>query len=188
MKKIKIVGLILLLLFLCGCKKDTRMEELQKEYRMISAVQLSAEVVCHLPAENRSFTVECHYDKEQGATTGITAPDEVKGISATVSGEDLTVTYDGTILSAGELSDVCPANCLPYLLYAVSEGYVSEWGTETIEDRECLRVSYDTTAKSSEKILCTVWFDGEKRTPCYAEFSISDRVILSARILSFEGM
>lgn len=185
MKRIGCICLALVML-LCGCGKDTRMENLQQQYRAISASQMSAEVVCHLASDNRTFTVSCNYDKEQGATTSITAPEEVKGISATVSGDNLTVTYDGMILSAGELTDICPANCLAYLLHAASDGYVTEYGSETLEGRECLRAAFDTTAGSGQKILCTVWFDAESYLPDYAEFSLDGNVVLTARILSFE--
>ena len=186
MKKRNLIGMVLLLLLLlCGCKKDTHMEELQQHYQGITKAQMSAEVVCHLTSENRTFTVECSYDKEQGATTSITAPKEMQGISATVTGDKLMVAYDGTILPAGELTDICPANCLPYLLRAVSDGYITEWGTETLEDRECLRVAFDTTAGDGSKILCTVWLDGSN-TPAYAEFAQNNQVILTARLLSFQ--
>ena len=186
MKKWRLLGTIMLLLLLCGCHEETRMAELQQQYQAIASAQLSAEVVCHLTSENRVFTVACSYDKEQGATTSITAPEEVKGIAATVSGETLTVSYDGAILSAGEPADISPANCLPYLLYAAADGYVREWGTEILEDTECLRAAFDTTADSGEKILCTVWFDGD-HLPIYAEFSQNDRVILTVRMLAFES-
>lgn len=186
MKRTGCIALILVML-LCGCGKDTRMADLQQQYREISASQMSAEIVCHLPSDNRIFTVVCSYDKEQGSTTGITAPEEVKGISASVSGDSLTVTYDGMILPAGELTDICPANCLPYLLRAVSDGYVMEYGSDTLEGRECLRAAFDTTAGSGRKILCTVWFDAENYLPDYAEFSAEGNVVLTARILSFEA-
>lgn len=182
-KKLGIVGMVLLLL-LCGCEKNMDMEELQQQYQGIAKAQMSAEVVCHLSSENRSFTVECNYDREQGATTSITAPKEVKGISATVTGDKLTVAYDGTILPAGKLTDICPANCLPYLLHAISDGYIIEQGEETLEDSTCQRIAFDTTAGDGSKILCTVWFDGSN-TPCYAEFAQNDKVILTARLLSF---
>ncbi len=187
MKKTGYIGMMLVLLLLSGCGKDTRAEDLQQQYREMTGAQLSAEVVCHLASENRAFTVECCYDKEQGATTSITGPEEVKGVSATISGDNLTVTYDGTILSAGGLTDICPANCLPYLLRAVSDGYLMEYGTETLEGRECLRAAFDTTAENGEKILCTVWFDEESYTPKYVEFSQNDNVMLTARILSYDG-
>lgn len=186
MKKVIYIGMILMLLLLSGCGKDTRMADLQQQYREISASQMSAEIVCHLPSDNRTFTVVCSYDREQGSTTGITAPEEVKGISAAVSDDSLQVIYDGMILPAGEMTDICPANCLPYLLRAVSEGYVTEYSSETLEGRQCLRAAFDTTADSGRKILCTVWFDAENYLPDYAEFSLDGNIVLTTRILSFE--
>ena len=132
--------------------------------------QLEAEVVCHLEGESRSYTVQCSYDRGGDAVTTITTPEELAGISATVSGSDLTLTYDGTGLAAGPLRDVCAANCLPLLLRAVSDGYILEQGKETIEGQPCLRLALDATLPSGEKVLCTGWFYGADLTPCYAEF------------------
>ena len=187
MKKIGLIGILFLLTLLCGCQKEnTRTDTLQRQYQAIESLQISAEVVCHLSAENRPFSVECSYNKDKGATTSITAPEEVKGISATVSDDDLTVTYDGLILSAGTVGEICPANCLPYLLHAVADGYVLEWGQETLEGEDCLRIAFDTTSNSGDKILCTVWFDADN-VPAYAEFAQNDTVILTARILSIQA-
>ena len=186
MKKIYLVPFILLIL-LCGCQKDTRAEDLQQQYRAFSAAEVSADIVCHLPTENRTFTVKCNYEKGHGATTSIIAPEEVKGISATVN-EKLSVTYDGMILSAGALTEICPANCLPYLMSAVSEGYITEWGSDTLEGESCLRISFDTTSPGGEKILCVAWFYEENQIPVYAEFVQGDQVVLTALIHSFESV
>lgn len=177
--------ILLIMLLLCGCQKDTRAEDLQQQYRAVSSAEVSADIVCHLPTENRTFTVKCNYEKGQGATTSIIAPEEVKGISATVN-EKLSVTYDGMILSAGALTEICPANCLPYLMGAISEGYITEWGGDTLEGESCLRITFDTTSPSGEKILCVVWFYEENQIPVYAEFLQDDQVVLTALIHSFE--
>lgn len=185
MKKVCLFLLVLVLFLLCSCGKDTSTEELQQQYRAISAAEISADIVCHLPTENRTYTVTCNYEKGQGATTSIVAPEEVKGISATVN-EKLSVTYDGMILSAGTLTEICPANCLPYLFAAVSEGYITEWGRDTLEGENCLRVTFDTTAPDGGKFLCIVWFYEENQIPVYAEFLQNDQVVLTALIHSFE--
>ena len=61
-----------------------------------------------------------------------------------------------------------------------------EYGEETIDGMECLRVAFDTTAADEKKILCTVWFQRPQQIPCYAEFSRDGSVILTIRTLSFE--
>ena len=90
---------------------------------------------------------------------------------------------DGAALSAGSLRDVAPANCLPWLLHAVAEGYLAEAGRETLDGADCLRLALDTTAPGG-KVLCTVWLDGGG-APLYAEFTQDSRVVLTARLLSF---
>lgn len=129
--------------------------------------------------------MQCSYDRGGDAVTTITTPEELAGISATVSGSDLTLTYDGTGLAAGPLRDVCAANCLPLLLRAVSDGYILEQGKETIEGQPCLRLALDATLPSGEKVLCTGWFYGADLTPCYAEFSQDGKLLVSARITYF---
>lgn len=174
-----------LLLCSCGAKQTGAGANLQQQYQTIRTAQLEAEVVCHLEAENRAFTVRCSYERGSGATTTITEPAELAGVSATVTGKDLTLRYNGAGLAAGDLGDVCPANCLPLLLQAASQGYILEQGTETIEGEDCLRLALDTTGPAGEKILCTGWFFSSDLTPCYAEFSQNGKVLVTARITQF---
>lgn len=93
------------------------------------------------------------------------------------------MSYDGAALSAGSLRDVAPANCLPWLLRAMEEGYLVDAGQETLEGLDCLRLALDTTAPGG-KVLCTVWLGGDG-APLYAEFTQDSRVVLTARLLSF---
>ena len=57
-------------------------------------------------------------------------------------------------------ADVAPANCLPWLLRAMEEGYLVDAGQETLEGLDCLRLAPDTTAPGG-KVLCTVWLGGD---------------------------
>ena len=101
---------------------------------------MEAEITCHLETENRTFTVSCDWTPT-GAGTTVTGPEDLAGLTASVSGEDLTVSYDGAALSAGSLRDVAPANCLPWLLRAMEEGYLVDAGQETLEGLDCLRLA-----------------------------------------------
>ena len=140
MKRMGLCAMLLGCALLCACgAAPSAGQNLQEQYAAVKTAQLEAEVVCHLEGESRSYTVQCSYDRGGDAVTTITTPEELAGISATVSGSDLTLTYDGTGLAAGPLRDVCAANCLPLLLRAVSDGYILEQGKETIEGQPCLR-------------------------------------------------
>ena len=211
MKRMGLCAMLLGCALLCACgAAPSAGQNLQEQYAAVKTAQLEAEVVCHLEGESRSYTVQYLGNVKEGsavrylnlpieelkkaaiaqmkggdAVTTITTPEELAGISATVSGSDLTLTYDGTGLAAGPLRDVCAANCLPLLLRAVSDGYILEQGKETIEGQPCLRLALDATLPSGEKVLCTGWFYGADLTPCYAEFSQDGKLLVSARITYF---
>ncbi len=175
---------LLLLLTACGETAQTA-ENIQTQYARLATADLAAKVTCHLSGESRSYELTCTVTKD-GASTTVMAPEELAGITATISPDGLTVTYDGTALSAGDLYDVCPANCLPYLLNAIAEGYLLEQGTEDLDGVACYRMALDTTAKSGEKVLCTVWIDQNTLIPRYAEFAQNDTVILTAEMAAFQ--
>ena len=184
MRKIFALFLPLLLLTACGERVQTA-ENIQSQYAKLQTADMTAEVTCHLGEESRRYELRCTVSPD-GASTTVTAPEELAGISATVTPDGLSVTYDGTALAAGELSDVCPANCLPYLLRAVADGYLLEQSTEEISGVPCYRLALDTTAKSGEKVLCTVWIDEDTLIPRYAELAQDDTVCLSAELTAFQ--
>lgn len=185
MKKILVCLLPLaLLLTACGETVQTA-ENIQTQYARLDTAALSAKITCHLGEEIRTYELFCTVDPD-GASTTVDAPEELAGITATVTPDGLTVSYDGLALSAGELTDVCPANCLPYLLRAIAEGYLLEQGTEELNGVSCYRMALDTTAKSGEKVLCTVWIDQETLIPRYAEFAQNDTVLMTAELTTFQ--
>jgi len=183
MKKIWITALCLLLL--SGCGSAQQGASLQKQYAAVTGAELTAEITCHLPDEKRQYQVNCTYDAENGSDVVITEPAELAGIKATVSGDDLTLTYEDLALSAGTLEAISPVNCLPWLMHAAADGYVLEEGRETIEERDCLRVAFDTSDPRGEKVLCTAWFDRETLHPVYSEFTLDGQLLLSVRVISF---
>ena len=153
-----LVWLLAAALLLAGCGKKTasQAESLRQRYREMQAAHMEAEITCHLETENRTFTVSCDWTPT-GAGTTVTGPEDLAGLT--------------------------PANCLPWLLRAMEEGYLVDAGQETLEGLDCLRLALDTTAPGG-KVLCTVWLGGDG-APLYAEFSQDSRVVLTARLLSF---
>lgn len=181
----KIIWPLLLCLLLCGCGGGETGSAVQEQYRTVRTAQLEAEVTSHTDTDSRTFTLRCRYDAAGDSVTTVTAPGELAGLSVIVSGEDMTLSCDGLQLPAGASLDICPANCLPYLLRALAEGYVLEQGGETLADTTCLRLTLDTTAPGGNKVLCAVWLDAEGLFPRYAEFSQNEQVVLTAKLLDF---
>ena len=184
----KIIPWLLLVALLCaGCGKAKEGETLQTRYAAVTSAELAADVTCHLPDETRQFSLSCSYASPGDSSVTVTAPAELAGITATVSGEDLTLSYGDLSLAAGSLTDLCPANCLPWLLKAVASGYVLEEGREKLGDRSCLRLALDTTAPGGDKVVISAWFDAVTLDPVYAEFTMADQLVLSAEITSFRA-
>ena len=183
MKRMLILPLCLLLL--CGgCgKKSGAAADIQAQYGRIHTAQMEAEVTFHTPQENRSFTLQCAFTPESSTVT-VTAPETVAGVSATVSGDELTIAYDGAVLSAGSVGRFGPVNALPLLLRAIGSGYLLEESRETLEDTDCCRLTLDTTAGDTP-LTCTAWLDAETLLPRYAEFAADDAVVVSAKLLAF---
>ena len=183
MKRIVILPLCLLLL--CGgCgKKSSAAANIQEQYSRVATAQMEAEVTFHTPQEDRSFMLQCTFTPEESTVT-VTAPETVKGVTATVSGEELTIAYDGAVLSAGSVGRFGPVNALPCLLQAIGNGYLLEEGRETLEDADCYRLTLDATAGDTP-LKCTVWLDAETLLPRYAEFAADDAVVVSAKLLAF---
>lgn len=186
MKRFYLIGVIPLLLWgLCGCGSGvTRAQSIQEQYSRLATAEMEAEVVCHLGDESRTYALSCTLDGDT-ATTAVLAPEELQGVTATVSPDGLSVTYDGTSLPAGELEDVAPANCLPYLLHALGSGYLLEESRETLGDVACYRLALDTTAQSGDKVVCTVWIDADTLVPRYAECSRDGQTFLTVQMLAF---
>lgn len=186
MKKVYFLTLCLAIV-LCGCGKGEEQEvrALQQRWAQMESLTMESELTVHLTGGSRSFTAVTTCDTE-GATTTITAPEELAGLSATVAGEELLLRYEGAALSAGVPSMLSPAAGVPFLVRAVSGGYLLEYGTDTIDDRDCLRAAFDTTAPDGSKVLCTVWFERVTGAPCYTEFSTDGVVVLTIRTLSFD--
>ncbi|MBQ2061329.1 MAG: hypothetical protein II458_01485 [Oscillospiraceae bacterium] len=183
MKRIWIAALCLLLL--SGCGKAPQGATLHERYAAVSGAEIVAEITVHLPDETRQYQVNCDYDAENGAEVVVTSPPELAGLQVTVSPGDLTLSYDDMTLSAGSMETVTPANCLPWLLRAAASGYVLEEGRETLGDRECLRMAFDTTGADGKKVLCTAWFDRETLSPIYSEFSLNGELQITVKVISF---
>lgn len=184
MKKLTITALLLTLLLLTACgKEDTSpTAEIQRQYSLISTAQMEAEVTFHNSDEERSFTLQCDYTPEKSEVM-VTAPETVAGVSATVTGEEMILNYDGESVSVGDKSGLSPFAVLPQLLRAVGSGYVLEEGNETLGEIPCCRLVVDTTM-GGESVQCSVWID-EELLPRYCEFATDGKTIMSVQMLAF---
>lgn len=175
---------LLCALLLCGCGGQEMMT-VQEQYRTVVTAELEAEVVSRMDTGDSAYTLHCTYDPAGQSVTTVTAPEKLAGLTAVLVGGELAVRSGDTLLPTGAATDICPANCLPYLMEALAEGYMTEESRETLEGVDCLRLTLDTTGRSGERVLCAVWLEEQTLIPRYAEFSQNEQVVLTAELLSF---
>jgi outer membrane lipoprotein-sorting protein len=136
------------------------------------------------------FTLRFDYNREGESAVEILAPEEVRGVRATIGAGETTLSYDGLILETGPLpgTGLTPVDALPVMLKTWGEGYVSSTGREKLDGVACLLVVYKSTAAGVE-VEQRVWFETETYKPVRAEtYAANARVIACAfEKFSFES-
>lgn len=183
MKK-KLMILLPLCLLLAGCG-ETRREAVQSYYAGIQTAQMAADLVVHLPKADHCFGVAATYDRENGSTVTLTEPEALRGLSARVTGEEMRLMYDGSVWPAGDGGRLSAASCLPLLLYAAGEGFVTREGTDRIGDREYIFLTTEASDKAGGEFACTLWVEPEGFAPYAAELSREGQVLLTVTFTQF---
>ena len=183
MKK-KLLILLPLCLLLAGCG-ETRREAVQSYYAGIQTAQMAADLVVHLPKADHCFGVAATYDRENGSTVTLTEPEALRGLSATVTGEEMRLMYDGSVWPAGDGGRLSAASCLPLLLYAAGEGFVTREGTDRIGDREYIFLTTEASDKAGGEFACTLWVEPEGFAPYAVELSREGQVLLTVTFTQF---
>lgn len=172
-------------LLLCGCGTGETAASVQEQYRTVVTAEMEAEVISRQESGDRTFTLTCRYQREGQSVTTVVEPEELKGLTAVLVDGELSLESRGELLPAGDVTDVCPANCLPLLLETLAAGYLAEQGTETLEGTACLRLTLETTGCSGETVRCAVWLEENSLLPLYAEYAQNGQVVLTVRMVSF---
>ena len=186
MRKAMLFALMLtLLLTACGGEEKDPVGELQRQYAAVTAATMEADIACHYDEEDRAYTLLCAYTPESSTVT-VLAPANLAGISATVSGGELKLTYEDISLDAGSCSAaaVSPVAALPRLMAAAASGYVTEQSEEEVNERPCLRLACDLP--DDESILYATWFDQETLLPMRSEISVDGEVVFQVAWNRFE--
>ena len=162
--------LICLAALLSGCaaeQTDTRAEDLQRKYAAMDGYAATVELTTAERDESTRYRLDV---KSEGGETRVTVlePEAIAGVSATVSGDALSLVYDGMALSAGgAATELNAVNGTDAVLRAAAEGFITEQNRERYGDADALRLCLETEL-NGETLHVAVWFD-ERDAPLYAE-------------------
>ena len=185
MRKKGLTVFILLALLLSGCgeKTQSRAEEWQQRYAQMQSYEALVEV--SVPREDETLHYTLSLEKsDDSVRAAVIEPEELTGIAATLTGDALTLEYDGMVLDAGTLSPrVSALNCVPLVLDGFSRAYLDSVGSETLDGKDTLRADFSMTL-GDETLGGTVWFtDGG--APAYLEASEDGKIIAAAEFTNF---
>ena len=162
--------LICLAALLSGCaaeQTDTRAEDLQRKYAAMDGYAATVELTTAERDESTRYRLDV---KSEGGETRVTVlePETIAGVSATVSGDALSLVYDGMALSAGgAATELNAVNGTDAVVRAAAEGFIAEHNHERYGDADALRLCLETEL-NGETLHVAVWFD-EQDAPLYAE-------------------
>lgn len=178
-----LLPLLLLLLTGCGRKTQERAAALQQQYALVTGYE--TQVRAALPREDETLVYTLHLTKDGDTVRAeVLEPEELAGVAAAMTGDALTLEYDGTILDAGTLSPrVSGLSAAPLLLDAFPRAYLDSCGSETLDGADALRVDFSAAA-GSEALGCTLYF-GADGAPVYGELAQDGKIIAAVEFTNF---
>ena len=185
MRKKGLTVFILLALLLAGCgeKTQSRAEEWQQRYAQTQGYEAVVEVA--VPREDETLHYTLSLEKSgDSVRAAVIEPEELTGIAATLTGDALTLEYDGMALDAGTLSPrVSALNCVPLVLDAFPRAYLESVGRETLDGRETLRADFSLTL-AGDKFGASLFLAADG-APVYTEVSEDGKIIAAAEFTNY---
>lgn len=114
------------LFLLTGCSAVKNPEDIAASvkdvYAAASAVETVVTITSDLNEETMTYQIGYNYEKQEDTSSAVMtvlAPESIAGITATITGEDFTFSYDGTELETAmpDRKGLTPADVMTYLLY-----------------------------------------------------------------------
>lgn len=137
----------------------------------------TAEITAQGETEVFECTLDCVVHQDGTATVTVVKPEEIAGISATVSQEGTKVVFDGLELDCGDLRGSVTPIGAPGLFHAAwTGGYIAASGSD-----DGTTLTRFLLGSGREERQVDTWFDAAG-TPVSGEIFEEGRLVLSCRI------
>lgn len=176
----KLLPLMISLVLLCGCADngEESFDQFVKRVSEAETVSFSADVRAEYSDKTAEFTLR-YAQSEESAEVEITRPETVAGIKARVTGDALSLEYDGAILDIGSFGDteLSPMSALPLLVRSMTDAHVDITWRE--DDMIAARLV------PSDDLTVTLWLSNEL-VPLNAEISYKEQTVIFIEINDWE--
>ena len=181
----KLIGLLLSLFLLCGCKADNRdvstVMDLRTRLQKCQSCSFSATVTADYNTMVYKFTVDCVVNSEGDLTFTVMNPESISGITGVIGGKGGKLTFDGQMLAFDTLADgqISPVSAPWVMMKTLTGGYISAAGRDGEQIRGIFNDSYREQALELD-----IWFD-ESVLPKHCEILWQGRRVLSLDVDNF---
>lgn len=180
----RMLCVLMLILVLAGCTSTSGEMEAALAFRsaLLGAqsvtfeARISADYIDHVEA----FTLNCRTDAAGALRFEVAEPEEIRGITGTVVGEEGTLTFDDTILAFPLMADdrLSPVSGPWVMMKALRSGYI----TACVMEGELLHITVDDSY-ADDALTLEIWLQGE--TVAAAEISWQGRRQMTMEIEGF---
>ncbi len=181
----KRIGVLLLIIaMLCGCSGG--LEQLDRAMALRGKIQqkevtFDVAVTADYGDKVHTFSMECHADMLGNLKFKVTKPENIAGITGTISKGTGKLTFDDQVLAFDILADglISPVSGPWVLMETLRSGYLTSCSTEG----DLLRVAIDDSYAENALHL-EVWLDSND-TPTQCEIYWQGRRLLSMDVKNF---
>ena len=173
------------LLLLCGCKSTESYLEDAIEFRstlvQAGGCSFRAAITADFTDYVETFTVDCDCDADGTTRLSVVAPENLQGITATVSDRGGKITFDGLSVDFGLLAggNVIPAAAPAIAVASWTGEYIAAAGMED----EVYRVTYEKDFDRKQVRVDTSFKNG---LPISSEICYNNQNILQFSITEFK--
>ena len=188
-------ALMIPLLLLAGCggrRGGDEAEQLALDIRAeyLSMAGCTARLAVKADYGDRVFECVLDLDHTAGTETALTVvePELLSGVTARFRTGSTLLEFDGTSLETGALTPegLSPLECVPFLLKEIQEGFISQWGMETLGETECVRfTTSDPTLKMGQGTEVSLWFEREGYALKQSEITVEGVSVLRCAVTDF---
>ena len=167
----KLLCAILSLLLLTGCSTGSKPTQKALDFRTAlmeaGGCSFTADIMADYDQRVYNFTVTCDYKTTGSAVITVTAPEEIAGISATVSADTATLEFDGLELEFGQMANglISPMEASRLLAQCWLSAYIDSAGA----DGDLERITYLDGYREKELTVDT-WLNKDQK-PVHGEIT-----------------